>query len=111
MPDRQYASGHRQRALADAVGNASARKLQARQAASQEFGNSLGFMGLIGWSVTTPTLLGVVLGHWLDGGHPGRVSWTLTLMTGGIGLGCFTAWYWIARESRKSDHHGAGDDA
>jgi predicted F0F1-ATPase subunit len=30
----------------------------------------LGMMGLIGWSVAVPTLLGAALGLWLDSRHP-----------------------------------------
>jgi predicted F0F1-ATPase subunit len=32
----------------------------------------LGMMGLIGWSVVVPTLLGAALGIWLDAHHPGK---------------------------------------
>jgi ATP synthase protein I len=31
----------------------------------------LGMMGLIGWSVAVPTLLGAALGIWLDNRYPG----------------------------------------
>ena len=37
----------------------------------------LGMMGLIGWSVVVPTLLGAALGVWLDNRHSGSHSWTL----------------------------------
>ena len=30
-------------------------------------------MGLIGWSVAVPTLLGAALGIWLDKHHPGAI--------------------------------------
>jgi ATP synthase protein I len=33
----------------------------------------LGMMGLIGWSVAIPTLLGAALGLWLDKRHPGAI--------------------------------------
>ena len=33
----------------------------------------LGMMGLIGWSVVVPTLLGAALGIWLDKRHPGSI--------------------------------------
>jgi len=31
-------------------------------------------MGLIGWSVVVPTLLGAAFGIWLDNRHPGDYS-------------------------------------
>jgi ATP synthase protein I len=62
--------------FAGQVGAKAARKLKARRnpAAGVWFG--LGMMGLIGWSVTVPTLLGAALGIWLDQHHPGRHAWT-----------------------------------
>jgi ATP synthase protein I len=44
----------------------------------------LGMMGLIGWSVAVPTLLGAALGIWLDKHHPGKHSWTLALLVAGL---------------------------
>lgn len=61
---------------------------------------SLGLFGLVGWSVTLPTLAGVALGVWIDRHWPGRVSWTLTLLLVGVALGCANAWHWVEHESR-----------
>jgi hypothetical protein len=44
-------------------------------------------MGLIGWSVAIPTLLGAALGVWLDKRHPGSHSWTLMLPVIGLAIG------------------------
>ncbi|MCM1984937.1 AtpZ/AtpI family protein [Lyngbya confervoides] len=75
------------------------RKHRARQGRKRVwFG--LGLFGLVGWSVTIPTLLGLALGRWLDHHLPSRYSWTLMLLVLGIGLGCWNAWYWIQKESR-----------
>jgi ATP synthase protein I len=57
-------------------------------------------MGLIGWSVAVPTLLGAALGLWLDSSHPGAQSWTLALLVAGLALGCLNAWLWVAKEDR-----------
>lgn len=58
-------------------------------------------MGVIGWSVSIPTLLGVALGLWLDQRYPGVRSWTLALLVAGLLLGCFNAWYWVAKEEKE----------
>ena len=58
----------------------------------------LGTMGLIGWSVVVPTLLGAALGLWIDRTHPGGRSWTLALLVAGLVLGCLNAWRWIAAQ-------------
>lgn len=82
------------------VGAKAARKLHARRSTSGVwFG--LGMMGLIGWSVVVPTLLGAALGIWLDQRYPGRHSWTLTLLIIGLAVGCFNAWHWVDKEDRK----------
>lgn len=58
----------------------------------------LGVIGLIGWSVAIPTLIGVAGGIWLDHRLHGGRSWTLTLLVAGLGLGCLIAWRWVAKE-------------
>ena len=67
------------------------RMLRARTA-KDTFWSSLGLLGIVGWSVVLPTLLGVALGIFLDRRWPGRMSWTLTLLFTGLTLGCLTAW-------------------
>ena len=60
-----------------------------------------GMFGLIGWAVAIPTLLGILLGVWLDHHWPvGRISWTISLLFVGIILGCINAWRWVNRERR-----------
>ena len=58
-------------------------------------------MGLVGWSVAIPTLLGAALGSWLDHNHPGGRSWTLALLVAGLALGAWNAWHWVAAEQTK----------
>ena len=71
----------------------------------------LGMMGLIGWSVALPTLLGVALGMWLDKQHLGRHSWTLALLVAGLLLGIFNAGHWLAKEQRAMEKPPENDDA
>jgi len=86
--------------LAGQVGAKAARKLKARRNATPDVWFGLGMMGLIGWSVVVPTLLGAALGIWLDKNHPGAHSWTLALLVAGLALGCMNAWHWVAKENR-----------
>jgi ATP synthase protein I len=95
--------------LADEIGAAAARKLKARRHPTQVwFG--LGMMGLIGWSVAIPTVLGATLGLWLDKRHPAHHSWTLALLVAGLLLGCFNAWHWVAKEDRAMREEQGNDD-
>ena len=86
--------------FAEHVGAKAARKLKARRNATQSVWLGLGTIGLIGWSVAVPTLLGAALGIWLDKQHPGAHSWTLALLVGGLAAGCLNAWRWVANEDR-----------
>lgn len=70
----------------------------------------LGAMGLIGWSVALPTLLGAALGMWLDKQHLGRRSWTLALLVAGLLLGIFSAGRWVAKEHKAMRESEEDDD-
>lgn len=95
--------------LGQAVGAKARRKILARRDASPGVWFGLGMMGLIGWSIAVPTLLGTALGFWLDERYPGGRSWTLALLVGGLALGCLNAWLWIAKEG-KALEEGQKDD-
>ena len=82
------------------IGAKAARKIKARNS-RQGVWFGLGMMGLIGWSVVVPTLLGAALGIWLDKRHAGSHSWTLMLLIIGLGLGCVNAWHWMAKEDKE----------
>ena len=77
--------------LSGQVGTRAARKLKARRNGHPGVWFGLGMMGLIGWSIVVPTLLGAGLGVWLDRSYPGGRSWTLALLVGGLAAGCLNA--------------------
>jgi len=87
-----------------------ARKLKAQRHVTQTVWSGLGMMGLVGWSVAMPTLLGAALGLWLDDRYPGGHSWTLALLAAGLVLGCFNAWHWVDKEGREIRKQEADDD-
>jgi ATP synthase protein I len=82
------------------VGAKVARKRRAQRNSTQGVWFGLGMMGIIGWSVVVPTLLGGLLGHWVDKHHAGTHSWTLALLVAGLVIGCLNAWHWVAKEER-----------
>ncbi|MBU2572938.1 MAG: AtpZ/AtpI family protein [Elusimicrobia bacterium] len=83
------------------VGAKAARKLRAQRHVTRGVWFGLGMMGLIGWSVVVPTLLGAALGIWLDRHYPGSHSWTLMLLVTGLGVGCLNAWNWVTKEDTE----------
>ncbi len=58
----------------------------------------IGTFGMIGWSVAVPAVGGAFLGLWLDRVAPQDFSWTIALLLGGVAIGAFIAWGWIAKE-------------
>ena len=85
------------------------RKLRAQRHPGRSVWMGLGTMGIVGWSVTVPTLFGLLLGAWLDKHFPSGFSWTLNLLIIGLVLGCIIAWRWVTKEARAI-HKDANDD-
>ena len=86
--------------LSQEVGAKAARKRRAQRHFTRTVWFGLGMMGLIGWSVAIPTLLGAALGIWLDNRHSGSHSWTLMLLVIGLVIGCLNAWHWVSKEDK-----------
>ena len=91
-------------AYAKRIRDKEARRVRARRQRANSTWAGIGTFGMVGWSVAIPTLIGIALGLWLDAQAPQRFSWTLTLMVGGVLLGCVNAWYWVSREQRLILH-------
>ena len=87
--------------MADKVGASEERRLKARREGDKSVWFGLGMMGLVGWSVAVPTLIGVAVGLWLDTFLETERSWTLTLLLAGVALGCLNAWFWVKREMER----------
>lgn len=96
--------------LAGQVGAKAARKLKAQRNTTPGVWSGLGVMGLVGWSVVVPTLLGAALGLWLDRSYPGGRTWTLALLMAGLTLGCLNAWHWVSQEDRAMREEQENDD-
>lgn len=94
--------------FAGEIGSRAARKIEAKLHPRGVW-LGLGMMGLVGWTVSVPTLLGAAAGIWLDERHPGSHPWTLALLVAGLVLGCMNAWYWVAKEYRAMHRKGEDD--
>lgn len=92
------------------IGTDTERKLKARRNKAPGVWSGLGMMGLIGWSVAVPTLLGAALGVWLDSITNVDFSWTLTLIIVGLAAGCLNAWHWLSREGKEIDEEREDQD-
>lgn len=77
------------------------RKLRTQHHVDRTIWFGIGMMGTIGLSIAVPTLLGAVFGIWLDKHYPANFSWTLTMLTIGLFIGCLNAWYWMDKEHKQ----------
>ena len=85
----------------DRIAEKEKRKLKALRENSESIWSGLGMFGMIGWSVAVPTLLGVILGIWLDKKYHQSFSWTLTCLMIGLFTGIMIAWYWVDKEDKE----------
>lgn len=85
----------------DEIAAKEARKIKAQRGKSRGIWFGLGMMGVIGWSVAVPALMGVLVGVWIDINYPGPISWALTFLFVGLAVGCVNAWYWIKKEQKE----------
>jgi ATP synthase protein I len=71
---------------------------------------ALGTVGLIGWSIAIPPVVGALLGRWIDANWPGPVPWTLVLLLAGLVGGCANVWRWLSRLAQGSRGGDQEDD-
>lgn len=59
---------------------------------------NLSMIGALGWLIVTPTLIGVLLGRWLDGHFKSGIFWSGALIFLGVSIGSYLAWQRIKKE-------------
>jgi ATP synthase protein I len=75
-------------------------QIRRKRAEQSDFWGSLALLGMVGWSVAIPTLVGALAGAGIDHHWPSRFSWTLMLLVTGLMLGCLNAWLQIKRDQQ-----------
>jgi len=53
---------------------------------------NLSMIGALGWLIVTPTLLGMLIGRWLDRTFQTGIFFSGALIVLGIAIGCYLAW-------------------
>jgi ATP synthase protein I len=59
------------------------------------FARYLAQVGVLGWAIVVPTLIGVFVGRWVDLRLGTGIFWTGPLLLVGLGIGCWSAWRWM----------------
>ncbi len=52
-------------------------------------------IGVLGWIVVVPMLIGIFVGRWLDQRFGSGLFCTAPLLMLGLALGCWSAWKWM----------------
>ena len=68
---------------------------RAQQEGEPSVAHRLGQIGVLGWIIVTPMLIGIVAGRWLDDRFHTGLFWTAPLLMLGAALGCWSAWKWM----------------
>ena len=68
---------------------------RAREAGEPSVARRLGQIGVLGWIIVTPMLIGIFAGRWLDRVFQSGLFWTAPLLMLGAIIGCWSAWRWM----------------
>lgn len=63
-----------------------------KQEGERSIWQNLSMVGVLGWLIVTPILLGVLLGRWLDRTFESGIFYTGALVFFGTAIGCYFAW-------------------
>jgi ATP synthase protein I len=59
---------------------------------------NLSMIGALGWLIITPTLIGVLLGRWLDRTFDTGIFFSGACIFLGVSVGCYLAWQRVNKE-------------
>lgn len=84
--------------LAEAARKAAARNRELYRDPEPSLGKRLGQIGVLGWTIVVPALLGLFAGRWLDKTMHSGVFFSAPLVMLGAALGLWLAWKWMSRQ-------------
>ena len=84
--------------LLDAARLAAERDRRAREDRQPTVAGRLGQIGVLGWAIVAPILVGVVAGRWLDRAFGTGIFFTAPMIMLGAAAGMWTAWRWMRRQ-------------
>lgn len=90
--------GRRGGKMEDAARLAAERTRRFRDDPEPSFASRLGQIGVLGWAIVAPILIGVAIGRWLDWTLKTGIFFTAPLIMLGAAAGLWTAWRWMHRQ-------------
>jgi len=58
----------------------------------------VGQIGVLGWIIVGPTLVGLFIGRWLDRSLGTGIFWSAALLVLGVAFGFWSGWKWMHRQ-------------
>jgi ATP synthase protein I len=58
----------------------------------------VGQIGVLGWIIVTPMLIGLFIGRWLDHKFGSGIFWSAPLLLVGVVIGCWSALQWMNKQ-------------
>jgi len=58
----------------------------------------IGQIGVLGWIIVVPALIGLFTGRWLDHKFGSGIFWSAPLLLLGIVIGCWSGWRWMHKQ-------------
>ena len=84
--------------LAEAAHEAENRAQRARKDPEPSLGRRLGQIGILGWTIVLPTLIGLFGGRMIDRAFGTGIFFSAPLLMLGVAFGFWSAWRWMQRQ-------------
>lgn len=99
MSRRRDERNHGHEKMRDAVRLRQERRDQWKREGERSMWRNLSMIGALGWLVVVPTLIGVLVGRWLDGMFETGIFFSGASIFLGVSVGCYLAWRRVNEES------------
>ncbi len=84
--------------MADAVRKRREHRRLWRSEGEPSVARFVGQIGVLGWIIVAPTLIGLFVGRWLDHRLGTGIFWSAALLVLGVTLGYWSAWRWMHKQ-------------
>ena len=84
--------------MADAVRKQQVRRKRWQNEGEPSMARFIGQIGVLGWIIVTPTLIGLFVGRWLDHTFGTGIFWSAPLLLVGVAIGYWSAWKWMHKQ-------------
>lgn len=84
--------------MADAVRKQHERRRRWRTEGEPSVVRFVGQIGVLGWIIVAPTLIGLFIGRWLDHTFGTGIFWSAALLVLGVTVGFWSGWRWMHRQ-------------